>query len=50
MELFCVLNNRVTIVATSLTPAGNHFTLRDYQIVNGCQTSNVLHGSQTIAG
>ncbi|WP_202032458.1 AIPR family protein [Herbaspirillum frisingense] len=49
-ELFCVLNNGVTIVATSLTPAGNRFTLRDYQIVNGCQTSNVLHGSQAIAG
>lgn len=49
-DLFCVLNNGVTVVATSITPAGNRFTLRDYQIVNGCQTSNVLHGCQNIAG
>ncbi|MEQ9354104.1 AIPR family protein [Coleofasciculus chthonoplastes] len=45
-DLFCVLNNGVTIVATSLTPAGNRFTLRDYQVVNGCQTSHVLHQSK----
>lgn len=49
-ELFCVLNNGVTLVASSITPAGNRFTLRDYQIVNGCQTSNVLHECQNIEG
>ena len=49
-DLFCVLNNGVTVVASSLTPAGNRFTLRDYQIVNGCQTSNVLHECQKING
>ncbi|MFY7866713.1 AIPR family protein [Roseateles sp.] len=49
-DLFCVLNNGITIVATSITPAGNRFTLRDYQIVNGCQTSNVLHDCQNISG
>lgn len=49
-NLFCVLNNGVTVVASSLTPAGNRFTLRDYQIVNGCQTSNVLHEAQRLAG
>lgn len=49
-DLFCVLNNGVTVVASSLTPAGNRFTLRDYQIVNGCQTSNVLHECQKISG
>ncbi|MCT6719338.1 AIPR family protein [Acidovorax sp. K2F] len=49
-DLFCVLNNGVTVVATSITPAGNRFTLRDYQIVNGCQTSNVLHDCQNIEG
>lgn len=49
-DLFCVLNNGVTLVATSLTPAGNKFTLRDYQIVNGCQTSHVLHKSKSIEG
>lgn len=49
-DLFCVLNNGVTLVASSLTPAGNRFTLRDYQVVNGCQTSHVLHQSRAIAG
>lgn len=49
-DLFCVLNNGVTLVAGSLTPAGNRFTLRDYQIVNGCQTSHVLHQSRSTEG
>ena len=49
-DLFCVLNNGVTLVASSLTPAGNRFTIRDYQIVNGCQTSHVLHECQQIPG
>lgn len=49
-DLFCVLNNGVTIVASSITPAGNRFTIRDYQIVNGCQTSHVLHDCQSIKG
>lgn len=49
-DLFCVLNNGVTIVASSITPAGNRFTIRDYQIVNGCQTSHVLHDCQNING
>lgn len=49
-DLFCVLNNGVTLVASSLTPAGNKFTLRDYQVVNGCQTSHVLHKSKNISG
>lgn len=41
-NLFSVLNNGVTIVASSLVSVSNNFTLTDYQIVNGCQTSNVL--------
>lgn len=49
-DLFSVLNNGVTIVSSSVTPAGNRFTLRDYQIVNGCQTSNVLHECRNIDG
>lgn len=39
---FCLLNNGVTIVTEQLTASGNDFTLTNYQIVNGCQTSNVL--------
>jgi hypothetical protein len=40
---FCVLNNGVTVVAKDLSTTGNKFTLRDFQIVNGCQTSHILH-------
>ena len=49
-DQFCVLNNGVTIVASALTPVGVRFTLRDYQIVNGCQTSNVLHECRSLEG
>jgi AIPR protein len=49
-DLFCVLNNGITIVASALTPAANRFTIRDYQVVNGCQTSHVLHECQNIQG
>lgn len=49
-DLFCVLNNGITIVASALTPAANRFTIRDYQVVNGCQTSHVLHDCQNIEG
>lgn len=49
-DLFCVLNNGVTIVSSSITPAGNRFTIRDYQVVNGCQTSHVLHECRGLEG
>jgi hypothetical protein len=39
---FGLMNNGVTIVASSVRPAGQDIFLRDFQIVNGCQTSNVL--------
>ena len=42
-ELFSVLNNGVAIVANTIKTSGNTFTIFDYQIVNGCQTSNVLY-------
>lgn len=42
-DLFSVLNNGVTIVANSIKTSGNSITITDYQIVNGCQTSNVLY-------
>ena len=41
-----MLNNGVTIVASSISPTGDQFTLTDYQIVNGCQTSNVLFNNK----
>ena len=39
---FSVLNNGVTIVASSLISVSDNFTIKDYQIVNGCQTSSIL--------
>ncbi|MGX5360183.1 AIPR family protein [Kocuria sp. KH4] len=41
-DRFVVLNNGVTIVAREIMPTSSRLTLRDYQIVNGCQTSHVL--------
>jgi hypothetical protein len=40
---FPLLNNGVTIVAKALKPTGDKFLVEDYQIVNGCQSSYVLH-------
>lgn len=45
--LFSVLNNGVTIVTNSLNNTGDTFTIKDYQIVNGCQTSNVMYNNRT---
>ena len=39
---FVLMNNGITIVADSITKTGDLFTLEDFQIVNGCQTSHVL--------
>ena len=41
---FVVLNNGITVVCRELQQTGNKCTLVGYQIVNGCQTSNVLYG------
>lgn len=41
-QLFVLMNNGVTIVAESIGKTGDTFTIEDYQIVNGCQTSHVL--------
>ncbi|MDZ5447594.1 AIPR family protein [Micromonospora sp. 4G57] len=39
---FAVLNNGITIVARELTTTGEEVHIRDFQIVNGCQTCHVL--------
>jgi hypothetical protein len=41
-QLFVLMNNGITIVAESLNKTGDIFTIEDFQIVNGCQTSHVL--------
>ena len=39
---FALMNNGVTIIARELGKVGNKFSIEDFQIVNGCQTSYVL--------
>lgn len=46
-ERFVLLNNGVTIVAREVRQTGTEFQIRDFQIVNGCQTSYVLHGNRS---
>jgi hypothetical protein len=41
--LFPLLNNGITVVARRVNATANRFLVEDYQIVNGCQTSFMLH-------
>jgi len=45
---FSLLNNGVTIIADANIGKSNTFILQNYQIVNGCQTSNVLFECKNI--
>ena len=47
-ELFVLMNNGVTIVADSISRTGDTFTIEDYQVVNGCQTSHVIFNNRGI--
>lgn len=40
---FVFKNNGITIVSKSIDRKGDIFSLEDYQIVNGCQTTNILN-------
>ena len=40
---FSILNNGITVVTKTISVSGNQFHLKDYQIVNGCQTTNILY-------
>lgn len=39
---FPLMNNGVTIIAKSVRLTGTKFVIQDFQVVNGCQTCNVL--------
>jgi hypothetical protein len=41
-ERFVLMNNGITIIARGLKQSGKTFTIEDFQVVNGCQTSNVI--------
>ncbi|MBM4274319.1 MAG: AIPR protein [Deltaproteobacteria bacterium] len=45
-DRFCLLNNGITIVAGSINKVADTFKLKDFQIVNGCQTSHILFRNQ----
>lgn len=45
---FPLLNNGVTIIAKSLRQTGNRFIIQDFQVVNGCQTCNVLWDNKDV--
>jgi hypothetical protein len=39
---FGLMNNGITVIAKSIRLTGDKLVVEDYQIVNGCQTSNVI--------
>ncbi|MGQ3013761.1 MAG: AIPR family protein [Flavobacteriales bacterium] len=43
---FPILNNGITVVAKSLNKVGTYFKVKDFQVVNGCQTSNILYSNK----
>ncbi len=40
---FVFRNNGVTVIAKSIHRTADEFTIEDYQIVNGCQTTNIIY-------
>lgn len=46
--LFPILNNGITIVAREMQFIGDNLKIQDFQIVNGCQTSNILYDSRDL--
>jgi len=46
--LFQLLNNGITIIAEENKGRGDKFILNNYQIVNGCQTANVLYANRKL--
>lgn len=47
-DRFVLMNNGVTIIARALQTTSNKVVMSDFQIVNGCQTSHVLHNNQPL--
>lgn len=44
------MNNGITVIARKIKPTGHDIRLIDFQIVNGCQTCNVLYLNRYIPG
>lgn len=45
-DRFVLMNNGVTIIAREMRVTADHFTISDFQVVNGCQTSHVLYDNK----
>lgn len=50
LSLFTAMNNGITVVVKNFSKIGKTLNLKDYQIVNGCQTCNVLYDNRNIDG
>ena len=50
IQIFSVLNNGITIVADSINITGEKATIKNFQIVNGCQTSHVIFDNEGVDG
>lgn len=50
LSSFVFKNNGITVVAKSISRKGDNFKIDDYQIVNGCQTTNILAQARDSAG
>lgn len=50
IDLFTAMNNGITVIARKLHPTGHDIKLYDFQIVNGCQTCNVLFLNKNLPG
>lgn len=50
-DIFSILNNGITIVADKKNSSkGKLFSISNYQVVNGCQTSHTLFNNKELAG
>lgn len=47
-ERFGILNNGITIISPNVKVQSDSIYIENFQIVNGCQTSNVLYGDRSI--
>lgn len=47
-DKFAIMNNGITIVSPDVRVQSDRISIRDFQIVNGCQTSHVLHRNRDI--
>lgn len=43
---FIFRNNGITVVAKAIDRTGDRFRIEDYQVVNGCQTSNIIFNNK----